>query len=334
MQGNPGVKADFTSATAWLRSPVIRTRQQLRSFQDAFSQFLNGIQIEPLCDGPIQVAGSVTVIDQMVLSLGETSPTRCTHATRDDVNDQIVLAMAPSGNSVMQAQGHEWRMDAGASVFVRPGQMRSMVAFGPTQLFSVVLDRQTLSRLVPDVDARLLQPLRGQPVLQLIEQYGRLLRDTALPLATAARQAVVQHMHDLAALALGAKGDAREVAQARGVRAARLQAVRQDIAAHFSQTGFSVADVARRQGVSPRYLQMLLAEEGQSFSMLVQEARLDLARRLLANPRHDGTPISDVAMLVGFGDLSHFNRSFRRRFGMTPREARGEGTTGRKRVSH
>ena len=122
--------------------------------------------------------------------------------------------------------------------------------------------------------------------------------------------------------------------QARGARAARLQAVRQDIAAHFSQTGFSVADVARRQGVSPRYLQMLLAEAGQSFSTLVQEARLDLARRLLANPRRDATPISDVAMSVGFGDLSHFNRSFRRRFGMTPREARGEGVTSQRLRSH
>lgn len=324
MQGNPGVKADFDSTTAWLRSPLIRTSEQLRSFQDDFAQFLNGIRIEPLRDGPIQVTGSVTVIDEMVLSLGETSPTRCMHAIRDDVNDQIVLAMTPSGNSVMQAQGQEWRMDAGASVFMRPGQMRSMVAFGPAQLFSVVLSRHTLARLVPDVDARLLQPLRGHPVLHLIEQYGRLLRDAALPLATAARQAVVQHMHDLAALALGAAGDEREVAQARGVRAARLQAVRQDIAAHFAQTGFSVTEVARRQGVSTRYLQMLLADAGQSFSQLVQEARLDLARRLLTNPCHDDTAISEVAMTSGFGDLSHFNRSFRRRFGMTPREARAE----------
>ena len=70
------------------------------------------------------------------------------------------------------------------------------------------------------------------------------------------------------------------------------------------------------------------------FSTLVHEARLDLARRLLTNPRHDATPISDVAMSVGFGDLSHFNRSFRRRFGMTPREARGEGVTSQRLRSH
>ncbi|MGY3449372.1 helix-turn-helix domain-containing protein [Bradyrhizobium sp. USDA 4353] len=28
---------------------------------------------------------------------------------------------------------------------------------------------------------------------------------------------------------------------------------------------------------------------------------------------------------VGFGDLSHFNRSFRRHYGTTPREVRGDG---------
>ncbi|MFD1710821.1 hypothetical protein FVQ98_01575 [Ottowia sp. GY511] len=96
MQENLGVKADFASTTAWLRSPLIRTSEQLRSFQDDFAQFLNGIPIEPLRDGPIQVAGSVTVIDQMVLCLGETSPTRCMHVTRDDMHEQIVLAMTPA----------------------------------------------------------------------------------------------------------------------------------------------------------------------------------------------------------------------------------------------
>ena len=32
--------------------------------------------------------------------------------------------------------------------------------------------------------------------------------------------------------------------------------------------------------------------------------------------------VTDVALACGFGDLSHFNRYFRARFGLTPREIR------------
>jgi len=34
--------------------------------------------------------------------------------------------------------------------------------------------------------------------------------------------------------------------------------------------------------------------------------------------------ISDVALQVGFSDISHFNRLFRSRFGDTPRGVRGQ----------
>jgi AraC-like DNA-binding protein len=46
------------------------------------------------------------------------------------------------------------------------------------------------------------------------------------------------------------------------------------------------------------------------------------AQCALADPRFVGHPISTIAFEAGFGDLSHFNRTFRRRFGMTPSEVR------------
>jgi AraC-like DNA-binding protein len=54
----------------------------------------------------------------------------------------------------------------------------------------------------------------------------------------------------------------------------------------------------------------------------VTELRLQRARALLADRRNDGMRIGDIAYAAGFADISHFNRSFRRRFGMTPTGAR------------
>ena len=43
---------------------------------------------------------------------------------------------------------------------------------------------------------------------------------------------------------------------------------------------------------------------------------------MLADPSHDPLSITDIAYAAGFGDLSHFNHSFRRRYGVTPHEVR------------
>jgi AraC-like DNA-binding protein len=37
-----------------------------------------------------------------------------------------------------------------------------------------------------------------------------------------------------------------------------------------------------------------------------------------------GARIADIAYEAGFSDLSHFNRSFRRHFGLTPSELRAQ----------
>ena len=43
---------------------------------------------------------------------------------------------------------------------------------------------------------------------------------------------------------------------------------------------------------------------------------------MLCHPRYDGLLISTIAYDIGFSDLSHFNRAFRERYGMTPSDAR------------
>ncbi|WP_314951180.1 helix-turn-helix domain-containing protein [Bradyrhizobium cosmicum] len=52
------------------------------------------------------------------------------------------------------------------------------------------------------------------------------------------------------------------------------------------------------------------------------EQRLLRAARLLRDPLHQVTKISDIAHLSGFNDVSYFHRTFRRRFGMTPLDAK------------
>jgi AraC-like DNA-binding protein len=138
----------------------------------------------------------------------------------------------------------------------------------------------------------------------------------------------VAHVCDLLAVALGATCDAAQVAEARGVRAARLHAIKADVMAALGRAELSVAHVAKRHQVTPRYVQMLFEAEGTTFSQFVREQRLDRARRMLVDPLLRGRSISAIAYSVGFGDLSNFNHAFRRRYGASPSDVRAATRNG------
>jgi AraC-like DNA-binding protein len=132
-----------------------------------------------------------------------------------------------------------------------------------------------------------------------------------------------QTLIDLAALALGADRDSEEMAKARGLRAARLDAALRLIRAEYSDPEISPAGVARRLGISTRYLHKLLHETGASFAERVRELRLEKALTLLRGETCAPRKVFEAAYDAGFSDLSHFNRVFRRRYGLTPTAARG-----------
>lgn len=78
-----------------------------------------------------------------------------------------------------------------------------------------------------------------------------------------------------------------------------------------------MADVA---AMSPFHFQRLFrATTGLSPHAYVMAKRLECARRMLAT---SGSRVADVAAQLGFTDLAHFRRSFRRQFNASPRGSR------------
>ena len=90
--------------------------------------------------------------------------------------------------------------------------------------------------------------------------------------------------------------------------------------AGLGETPFTVYEAADA-GVSPSHLSFLFRSVvGLPFKALLGRIRIRKARELLAA---DSRPnITQVAMSVGFTDLSHFEKSFRRIVGQSPREFR------------
>jgi AraC-like DNA-binding protein len=113
-----------------------------------------------------------------------------------------------------------------------------------------------------------------------------------------------------------------KVAGSHGVRAARLRAIKADVLKALGDHDLTVTAIATRHGVTPRYVQMLFEGEGTTFSRFLLYQRLGHAHRMLCDPRFAERTVSTIAFEAGFGDLSHFNRVFRRRYGESPSDVR------------
>lgn len=80
-------------------------------------------------------------------------------------------------------------------------------------------------------------------------------------------------------------------------------------------------DVACRLGVGSRTLQRRLSELGHSYQSLVDEARREVAMKLVSQGHHS---LVEVAFLTGFSEQSSFTRAFKRWSGKTPKTYRGQ----------
>src|SRR5690606_30618823 len=123
--------------------------------------------------------------------------------------------------------------------------------------------------------------------------------------------------------------DAAEIAAGRGLRAARLHALKRDVAEHLAYGDVSAAALAHRHGVTPRYIHKLFEGEGTTLSRFKLGLRLARVHDMLSDAAHDELTIGAIAYRVGFTALSTFNREFRRHFGATPSEIRSAGRSTR-----
>ena len=80
--------------------------------------------------------------------------------------------------------------------------------------------------------------------------------------------------------------------------------------------------VATHFGISVRTLHLQFAKFGQSFGRWLLKSRLDACSKTLRDPHQRNCSISEIAYRWGFNDLSHFNKSFRAHFDMSPSQWR------------
>jgi AraC-like DNA-binding protein len=284
------------------------------------------LPIEPLPDRAVHVDIATWFLPGLGILSGRLDGLRQV-GTADTITDDLFFGINVAGyTSVVQRRreitpGHGdaflLNVAAGAFAVSRPEH---------TTFVGLRAPRNAIAPLVRDSaeDTPRLIPRTSDSLTLLANYLGGLLKSRLLTAPEKAR-VVVPHVHDLIALTLGASEDATALAEERTIPAIRLRAIKSDIVANLEDERLTVGAVAARHRVTPRYVHRLFEREGITYTQFVLRQRLERAYRILRDPRFAAMSISSIAYEVGFGDLSYFNRAFRRQFQCTPSEVKNGG---------
>jgi AraC-like DNA-binding protein len=262
--------------------------------------------------------------DGVVVATSAYSPIAMVRAATHvaDGNDDFILSIPLEGRSSYAQPGRQEQMRGPFEGYVLLNDRPSEIRNEHQRRLSLAIPRVALTGANFDINRILADGIPPTPALRLLAGYVQALTAERDELPGALGRLAATHVCDLVALALGATGAAEIIARERGVRAARLAAIKSDITARIAESDLSIESVARRLAISPRYIQALLRGEGTTFRDVVLSKRLERAHLQLRDPARTGLSIAEIAYASGFGDLSYFNQTFRRRFGMTPGDVR------------
>lgn len=296
---------------------------RVEAFRETYGRAVMQMEIDPQPGVPFELDFTVRAVPGFGMAWGRLSPTRNRHTAAMIADDDVVLVHVPHGHGTLHQDGREVSIQSGEATWVSNGLAGEFRGDAPSRLCNLRFSRARLALLAGDIDDALIRKVDSRhPALRLLAGYAGVMDDAQALATPQLCEAVTQHMHELAALLLGATREGVEAARGGGLRAARLRAVRTDIAAHLTDPQLSIGAVAARLRLPARSIRALFQGENTTFAHYVLHQRLARVHGRLARPQDAGAPVSALAYEAGFGDLSYFNHAFRRRYGATPSDVR------------
>lgn len=303
-------------------------RDRLAIWQEVHGRSLFNIGVQPDTDMPYHAKVDIRPIHGG--AIGAMASSRSHYYLAKDylknAQDTLTLVLMESGRIHGRQRGKEAVIGPNQAFMILNNETATMDVLEASTALNLYISIPAIASLVPDISRALIAPIEYDAMaLRLLTNYVAALHAAETPLTPDQENMMSGHVLDLIANALG-RSDPRQERTQGGIGAARRQAIKADIVKNLTQFDLSPDVTAQRLGITPRYLSKLLHEEGTSYLALLRHLRLQKAYQMLSDQRQIRRLISEIAYDVGFSDLSHFNRCFRRQYGMTPGDARNNAT--------
>lgn len=282
--------------------------------------FKDRCQITPDPEAPFHASLSLLKVGPLTLSDCQGSSFRMTRQGCSETGS-LALLIQKEGECVIHHQDHE--------TVLRPGRFcvfpaTSQVEFemhGAYRQLSLRFQSRALSERIPGWEQGAFSSIpcdagAGGIFLGLVQAMRQHGKSTSSPACNEAFEAM------LGLLASTLRQHAAEEVPLQTTRMASYHKarIRTYVLENLANPELDIAHIAHAVGLSQRYLHRLFTDEPMQLMHWIWHERLERCLKTLASHEGVGHPVSAVAYAWGFNDASHFSRSFRKRYGVTPRE--------------
>jgi AraC-like DNA-binding protein len=299
--------------------------QGYEAWREEFCRRFCQLDVEPSAAERIQCTVEVTRVGALSFGAahGSSGSFLRTRSLLSDGCDDLVLVTAAEGDVLTVQRGLTVELCQAQMCLMSLDDIAECGLSDGGRFTALRIPRRELVGICREAEDKLSKPLAGSPRLRgIVAGYFALCAETGPSLDAIVQHTMARHMTELVALLLRAEANEAPPALRDGYGGARLQLLQAQVLKRLDDVELTILSVARQSGLTPKQVQRLFATTGLTFSEFVLEQRLLLAHRLLSGTGGPGEKIATIAHEAGFGDLSYFNRSFRKRFGMTPSEWR------------
>jgi len=297
----------------------VAAREKVSYWRETVCNAVFGISVETM---PEQFSARITArnTDALRFAMSESNPYRIARSRQqiDAIpSDHYSIYLQLAGQTISSMNDETYTFDAN-EIGVYDGRQPFRSLHGGRRAIAV-LPREMVERRAPWLTRRPHHKLSGDsPFAELARHHLVTLTNQDSALTETAMSVLSENLCNLVALA------SIDAVPDRLGPELQLEAILAFCRRNLHDAELSPQRVADQLGMSVRTLHWRFKQTGQTFGRWVRENRLDGCAAALRDPNQRGRNISDIAFHWGFNDLSHFNKAFRARFNMTPREWRNE----------
>jgi len=248
-------------------------------------------------------------------------------------HEDIELIYVKKGQGLVSVNLMEYEVGAGSIVLILPGQLHSIytkdlqrmeyenIIFSPELLRSGVVDICESEYLFPLFSGRITLPVHFKEGMNEYDEISGIL-DTCDQIGKEKKEGsefLIKSQLFLLFYIFLNKCSHYDVKKVIPRDLDRMKRVMKYIQDHYSER-ITIEEIAGEAGCAPSYFMRIFKKNiGVSFIEYLNDFRIDMGARLL---KETSASIMEIGMQVGFENLSYFNRSFKKKYKVSPGQFR------------
>jgi AraC-like DNA-binding protein len=318
-----GVPADF--GLVKYSSSRFRPAERIESWGSTISRTLLRVQIEPAPNAVFHARGAFRIFEALRFGTSTVAPhaAKRSRACVAQENDDLFLIINRNTAPIISFGSRQLVLAPGNACLLSCADPWDYSQSKYGRVLSIRMPRAGLCTYLSNIEGHIGELIEGdQSPMRLLLDYLESIDRTAVYSDPRLRNALASHIQDLVGLVLYAANDSNRFPVPTNLKAARERAMKDDLLRSFRDKNLSLDQIAAKHHMSRRTIQRLFEKAGTTFQDHLLALRLENAHRQILDPRCASQSIAKIADECGFGDISHFNHVFRRRFGTSPSKLR------------